>query len=58
VVLQQVLFSFCDAWFFTANDLCNRNATGNEGIKEVRNKSQNTYKNGNLSPDFAILFPL
>jgi len=56
VAVQQVLFNFCDAWFFAANHLCNRNATGNEGIKEVRNKSQNTHKNGKLSPNLPFFF--
>lgn len=54
--MQQVLFNFCDAWSFTSNELCNRNATGNEGMKEVRNKSQNTHKNGNFSPNLPFFF--
>jgi hypothetical protein len=56
VVVQRILFNFCDAWFFTANDMCNQNATGNEGMKEVRKKSQNRHKDGNLSPNLPFFF--
>jgi len=54
VVVQQVLFNFCCALFLTANDPCYRNATVNESIKEVRKKSHNKHKNGNLSPNLPF----
>ena len=56
MVVQQVLLNFSNALFLTANGLCNRNATGNEAIEEVKKKSHNTHKNGNLSPNLPFFF--